>query len=300
VQGGTATTPAETQLTAAELEDSTPLLGDPAALRERLRREGHLFFRRLVDPASVAAVRGDVLARLDGVGWLDLSRPHLYTDPDWHLGYSAIQASERFHALAHDRALTAVARSLLGEELLVMPMKIARVTYPDLDHPTPPHQDHFFVRGAADTLTMWVPLGDCPRDLGGLCVVPGSHRTGLRGVSPADGQGGIASDWAAGDAEYRTTDYRAGDVLMFHSFTLHWAPTNRGGALRLSADYRYQSRLDPVNVYALLPHGHSAGTPAWMDLCRGWESTRWVDVEEPVRLAALSGDATDRRRPRFL
>jgi hypothetical protein len=291
--------PARPQLRAAELEDSTPLLGDPAALRERMREHSHLFFRGLLDPARVDTVRGDLLDRIAPLGWLDLTRPRVYTDPEWKEGYHAIQRSERFHALAHEPALTGVAESLLDDSVVVLPMKIARVTYPGLEHPTPPHQDQFFVRGTADTITMWVPLGDCPRELGGLCVVPGSHRTGMRGVSAADGQGGIASDWDAGDAEYRTTDYGAGDVLMFHSHTLHWAPSNSADRLRLSADYRYQARSDPLFVYTLLPHEHLSGTPAWPELSRGWESTRWIDVGGPIRIVPLGGDALHPGASRF-
>lgn len=274
-----------------ELEDATPLLGDPAALREGMDRDGHVFLRGLLPRDEVLAVRAEILRRLAPLGWLapgsdpacaQPGPPRVFGDPEWVGGYSAIQSVEAYHRLAHAPQITAAVRSFTGDDLMVQPMKIARVTYPGTDYPTPAHQDHFFVRGSTATYTAWIPLGDCPRRLGGLCIVPGSHRRGLRDVAPAIGAGGVSARIDAEDGSALTTDYGAGDVLLFHSLTVHWAPRNRGDVLRLSADFRYQSRGEPIVDAALLPHEHANGVPGWAELTRGWDSTRWIEPARPV------------------
>ena len=45
-----------------------------------------------------------------------------------------------------------------------------------VEHTTPIHQDFVHFQGHHDNLTCWTPVGDCPRDLGGLAVLRGSHR----------------------------------------------------------------------------------------------------------------------------
>ena len=54
-----------------------------------------------------------------------------------------------------------------------------RLGLPGRDAPRlPPHQDVLYLHPDSAFLTVWVPLHDCPRELGGLRVVPGSHRRG--------------------------------------------------------------------------------------------------------------------------
>jgi ectoine hydroxylase-related dioxygenase (phytanoyl-CoA dioxygenase family) len=112
---------------------------------------------------------------------------------------------------------------------------------------TQPHQDAHYVRMMGDFWTAWAPLGDCPRSLGGLALLAGSHRDGLydhSGVGIVDG--GVE---VAGDRVWSTTDYRCGDAVVFQCHTLHRSLPNRSGdRLRLSADYRYGFWDEPAEV----------------------------------------------------
>src|SRR5579872_5512740 len=77
------------------LEDSLPLIGNPAQLREQASRDGFLFFRGLVSDDLVLALRRTVLEYANLVGWLDPDacrsegraepgkRIGYYQDPDW-------------------------------------------------------------------------------------------------------------------------------------------------------------------------------------------------------------------------
>src|ERR1700761_3179469 len=52
-----------------DLADSSGVLHDPAALRQRLAEAGYLFFRGLLPAGTVRAAGATVLARLRDGGW---------------------------------------------------------------------------------------------------------------------------------------------------------------------------------------------------------------------------------------
>jgi len=55
--------------------------------------------------------------------------------------------------------------------------------------------------------------------------------------------------------EWHTTDYKIGDFVIFHSYTVHQALPNRSGrSLRLSTDNRYQRESDEIDPSSLRPH----------------------------------------------
>lgn len=270
-----------------ELTDSSRLLGDPRALRERLAEDGYVFVRGLLPVDAVQTVRGGVAAALDDAGWLASgSTPEAPVPtgaavreggPGYFDAYVGIQRLQSFHELAHHRAVRAVMDDILGEPLLVHPRKIARTSLPHDNEYTPPHQDYRLIQGTVDTLTCWVPLGDCPATLGSLRMLQSSHLGGLIEADPGKGPGGLQVEVDDDDPAWRTTDYRAGDVIIFTSLTVHGALRNNEDRLRFSADFRYQSQLEPVLKHSLDPH-YFPQVPAWDELTRGWSSTRSVNA----------------------
>ena len=110
---------------------------------------------------------------------------------------------------------------------------------------TPPHQDHYYVRGSTELWTAWLPLDDCPAEQGGLAVLPRSH---TRGLLPHAGEGpGRQGATVPDDSEWATSDYACGDVLLFHCLTVHRALHNLTlNRLRISVDYRYQPASHPT------------------------------------------------------
>lgn len=280
----------------------------PHRLLRRFADDSFLFFREMLDPAAVADVRRQVLTELAKVGWLaagtdpaaalpgpvahhdrGLMNGRAASDPGWREGYQVVQSIEALHRLAHSPALLKVLRVLLGAPVVVHPRKIARISFPHLTFPTPPHQDALFNQVPSDVLTVWIPLGDCPEDLGSLRVLRGSANLGVLPVAPHDGLGGEAVAVPSEAGDWIGDDYRCGDVMIFHSRTVHMTTPNVGDTLRLSMDCRFQSAVEPVKLAALLPHGYTSGRlPDWNELTRGWTTTRWVEPGPPVHVAAVS------------
>lgn len=260
--------------------DSMPIVHDREALRARLSEDGYLFFRRLVDPESVVDLRADVLLALDRSGWLEDGTDPLDarpgplirnegSEPFWE-GYANIQKLQRFHRAAHDARLGAMLRALIDDDLVVHPRKIARVSFPHSGFATPPHQDFRYIQGTTDVFTVWMPLGPCPVELGGLRILRGTQHSGLLPTITAPGAGGLAVETDDDDPDWVSDDYEAGDALVFHSLTVHGAVPNVTDRLRLSVDYRYQSAAEPLTKETLAPHFYP-DIPGWPELTGDWD-----------------------------
>ncbi|MEE2656926.1 MAG: phytanoyl-CoA dioxygenase family protein [Candidatus Latescibacterota bacterium] len=269
------------------LVDSTELLSDPERLRLQAREEGLLFFRSLLDTGKVLDVRQQILELCAAHGWtrpgtdpaVGLSRPGKLVvegaDPRWRVFYADLQKIRNFHALALDDAITKVFKILFGEQVLPHPRNICRVVFPgSATHSTPPHQDNLYIGGSPDTWTAWLPVGDCPVELGGLAVARSSHVQGRLQDREASGPGGRQVD-VAENTTWVGGDYQCGDVIILHSLTVHQGRDNlTQDRLRVSCDYRYQPRSHSVREDSLMPH---LSVLSWEEIYADW------DPEDPVR-----------------
>jgi ectoine hydroxylase-related dioxygenase (phytanoyl-CoA dioxygenase family) len=199
---------------------------------------------------------------------------HVEPEPEYMAVYDQVMKLESFHALAHDPAMLAMYRELLGEAVLVHPRNIARIIFPrNTKFTTPAHQDYIHIQGTPETFTSWIPLGDCPREFGSLSILAGSHRRGLLPTHAAYGAGGRGVDTEDLGLTWAEGDFRAGDFVLFHSHAVHRALDNTTSArLRLSVDYRYQGVSQPVVEGSLLPH---FARLIWDEIYTGWRSDRY-------------------------
>lgn len=236
-------------LNLTELRDSSAV--GPEAWLARAEADGYLFFRDLVARDAVRALRDLTLAVADDLGWLDRSAPRsagvavagialgAYDDPRWVELLTRVMSQPAFFSLRDDAALARVLRVLFAGPPKPAVGDLVRVVSGDDErHTTLAHQDRAYVLGEGALWTAWLPLGECPKSLGPLAILPGSHRQGLL---PHAGD----ADWRKGvsvpaDAEWAASDLLAGDVLFFSGLTVHRALPHRGGRrLRLSADFRF-------------------------------------------------------------
>ena len=235
-----------------ELSPANALLGDADALRQRLARDGYVFFRGLIPGAEAANAADGVRAALRRGGWIDrrgqASADPRALNPKDALGDQAFRAaiaSPAFNRIPYLMPLRQTIRMILGPLAFSYPSKVLRAIYPE----RPPdvtrgryiHRD-YAVSGVQDMLTTWIPLIDIPVRLGGLAVRPGSH------LDPPARPRLLSS----AERGWATTDYRAGDVLVFHCLTSHAALPNCDTALRLSGDFRWQCSDQPVPAQLVL------------------------------------------------
>ncbi len=261
--------------------DSTDLAADPAALNERLAAEGYLFIRGLLPRAAVLEVRRQCRAVAAAGGWLDPAYPvddgvanpaAACTDPEprYVEVFRRLYRLESLHALKHHPAIVSFFERLLGEPVLVHPLFVMRNIFPERpESTTPAHQDYVHIQGTPDTYTVWIPLGDVPMEQGSLQVAAGSHRDGVREFRVTNGSGGLEVVDPLVD-RWRASSFAAGDVLIFHSLTVHKGLPNLSNRLRQSMDARYQRASEPVSQLSLDPY---AGLFTWDEVYAGWTST---------------------------
>ena len=243
-----------------ELADSAGLARDAGGLRGRLAQDGYLFLRGLL-PAEVMREAGAaVQAKLCSGGWADadgspsaqpraLNSLDALSDPAFR---AALMCAE-FNRIPYLPALRELIRRILGPRAFSYPVKVLRAVYPERPGPHARgryiHYD-YGVGGGQDMLTSWLPLMDIPVRLGGLAVQPGGHCWSPQRPRPLTGS---EPGWA-------TTDYRPGDVILFHCLTPHAALPNAGSALRISGDFRWQLPDKPAPSEMVLgPAGRAQG-----------------------------------------
>jgi hypothetical protein len=238
-----------------ELADAGVIKAKPEALRRRLAEDGYLFFRGLLPAADVRAAQACVLAELRRGGWVtdgeipadmpSLSPREALSDQ----AFRAAIASPAFNKIPYLAPLRRLVRLVLGPGAFSYPMKVLRAVYPerppDMADTRYVHQD-YVVSGVQDMLTTWVPLMDIPVPLGGLGVRPGSQ------LDPPPRCPQVLSEDERG---WATTNYRVGDVLVFHCLTSHAALPNRAASLRLSGDFRWQRSDQPAPAQLVLGPG---------------------------------------------
>ncbi len=273
--------------------DSTDLVGDADRLRARAEEDGYLFIRGLLPAANLERTRLDFLEVLRDEGYADAEgyRDQLVNPAGIPEGrgnlpndtYARLYLLESFHALQLEPALMGVMEDLLEPPVLAHPSIIARVMFPQREmFTTPPHQDFPHVQGTADVYTAWFPLHDLPASMGGLAVAAGSHRRGVHDYRPALGAGGIAVIDPL-EGAWATSEFRRGDVLIFHSLTVHRGLPIAGDRFRMSVDGRYQCAREPVLQRSLLPH---LGVTTWEEVYAGWPSDGsqyyWSDLRTTI------------------
>ncbi|GCE26837.1 hypothetical protein KDA_23210 [Dictyobacter alpinus] len=249
---------------------------DAETLKARMQEYGYLFFRQLIPAEVVLEVRRDVLNLIKAAGWLDPAHdmmeavvlPGTETKSEGQREYMDVYRQvlrlPSFHNFPTHPALMAIATRLLEGEVLVHPRRIGRITFPgSVKYTTPAHQDFFYIRGSVETYSCWTPLGDCPMELGGLAVWPGSHRQGFieHSVQHPGAVGGKGVPVDESQAIWHSGNFGCGDALFFRSYTIHKAlPNLTPDRLRLSTDNRYQLNEDSIDPAALRPHFDDSNT----------------------------------------
>lgn len=254
----------------------------PSTLQSEIGSKGYVLIRGLLPQEAVSSVLGDVTKVLSDAGWLlpdyDPQERKAYTgaacgdpDPTFKRVYQEVFNLESFHALPHQPALREVMKMLVGEQPFVHPKPIGRLIFPHCERlVTHAHQDYEFMGGDPEFFTVWIPLHDCPVDLGPLTILEASHRFGVQHhereklhVPEIPTGEAVGDGWVGGHVN-------AGDVLIFHSLTVHAALPNFSDQLRISLDCRFQDARRVLNPSNLVFAGESG--KSWEKTYAGWHS----------------------------
>lgn len=234
---------AEKDTAAGRLETGNP--SDMGELRRHAREFGYVYCPGLLAAAALVPLRELAMQALSDAGWGTVRAGEcvmaaMPDDPDLTAIQPRIQSSTPFAALRRNPSLLTVLGILLGTAPNDGWGDVFRVGFPGIPvWTTPAHQDRSYLRCPERVWTVWVPLVDCPRKLGPLAVLHGSHKKGLQ-AHRRSGPRGQSLDTQPGD--WRSADFSVGDVCFFEDQTIHRALPNRtADQLRLSVDFRFSS-----------------------------------------------------------
>lgn len=227
-----------------ELTDSTPLIGDGDAIRRRMDEAGVLFMRGVNDPDLVRWAESEYRRVL-------VEQELIYPDreaPVWTGKKSdrwrpadALGTSV-WHKFVAQPLLNSIMRDVFDAEPVWIPIVAHRSGFPS--GPLKPeqdifagrHQDGFYNEGMQFTIC-WMPIRDVRMDHGSFAVAPGTHRRGVL-HQPITGDDHSILPGLIAEEEWRSADFRAGDVLIFNYNVAHAGLPNPSDEVRMSLDVR--------------------------------------------------------------
>ncbi len=250
-------------------------------LREHMTGDGYLWLRNALPRTDVLAARHVILEHMAAREVLSPGEPVMEgVMPRGGRGLPMNGNSGIAHhpqvlkVMVHE-ALYSFFGSWFGEQALTFHFKWLRAVGNEAY--TGAHMDYVYMgRGSARLHTVWIPLGDIPVGQGTLAVCAGSHRTeGYARIRDTYGRMDVDRDgvegWFSRDplelssrhgGRWRTTQFNAGDVVIFGIHLMHASTTNLTQRFRLSCDVRFQPASDPVDPrWVRGGKGHRQGPP---------------------------------------
>lgn len=291
---------------------------NPNTMQQEIGSKGYVLIRGLLPRNDLRNLLDQVTRVLSWAGWLKSGSEAIERmanigaacgdpDPSFKRTYRQVFSLESFHALPHHPQMQSVMKMLVGDRVLIHPKPIGRLIFPQCEKLTVhAHQDYRFMNGDPECFTAWIPLHDCPVEVGPLQILEGSHLFGFQNhvdanlhVPEIPAEAEMGDEWVSGNVN-------AGDVLIFHSLTVHRATPNRSNKMRISLDCRFQDYLRAINPSNLAFGGESG--KSWEEIYANWSSRKlkyyWKSLplnlqpsrDEIKHLAATADDPAMRVR----
>lgn len=242
---------------------------DRELLWDRLRRDGYLFLKGHLKAETVNNFRSYYFTQLQDANVIeDGTDPLLGQSSSSHVDGAAMRDAlfktvvpgPEYEALCTDPDIAHWFAWFLEDDVHLHRRKVIRHTKPGeagIGTATQAHYDLVYLREGSDrVLSMWIPLGDCPLERGGLAYLENSHHWVMAQEREGTLQRPAASITAdlpgladKHDTRWLVADYEAGDVMVHSAHIVHASTDNvdPGNRLRLSTDIRYQRRSEPID-----------------------------------------------------
>jgi len=256
-----------------ELRSSNDILHDMQALRDRIKEDGYLLIRGFHDRDLVMNARTSILEKIDRMGKLDrdtLLEEGVMADGSKTLFFGGTNEDlPELLDVLNGKHIMSFFDEFLKEQSLTYHYKWLRAI--GTGDFTGAHYDVVYMgRGTHNVYTVWTPLGDISYEMGGLAICLGSHR--FEKLKQTYGSKDADRDRVASytddplvitekyGGQWATTEFQAGDVLIFGMFLMHCSLENTTNQYRLSVDARYQSAFEKVDERwsGRKPKGHAA------------------------------------------
>ena len=239
---------------------------DMAVLHARMQDDGYLLMRNLIPRDRVQAGRATVLHHMQERNALTPGTPVLDGVMPRNARHVRMMRSDGivYHpavqGVLESPALFAFFQRYFTAEAATFAYKWMRAV--GNEQYTGAHYDFVYMgRGSGRLHTVWIPFGDVTVDHGTLCVCEGSnHLPEFAPIRDTYGRVDVDRDRVDGwftrepmdiveefGGRWLTTDFNAGDVILFGMHTMHASTTNLTNRYRLSCDVRFQPAHEPMD-----------------------------------------------------
>jgi hypothetical protein len=243
-----------------------------------MKEDGYLFLPGYLDREEVLGVRRTVLEIFEKEGHLepghDLMEGFLRQENGTDMSFrpDVTKDNPKMHKLLYSGRMMQFHELHLGGPVLHYDFTWFRAVSPGKG--TPPHLDIVYMgRGTKNLYTTWVPMGDVGLELGGLMILENSHKGdrlkanyAKRDVDSFCSNKPHADEYASGKrwwdgwlskapvalqgqlgGRWLTSEFKAGDMIVFGMYTVHASLDNQTKCIRLSSDSRYQLASEPAD-----------------------------------------------------
>ncbi len=232
-------------------------ISDPQKeLARRLKKDGYLFFRNVVPILDIQKAKrvalklgfaANLLSSRYKNGFTQINKALTNVD---EMAFAAenfvsnFTKSKAFNSILLNKSISGLLEKILASPVVKHPSPIsqwARVHLPESLFPRMlPHQDFNYIGQPVETYSVWVPLMDCPQRLGPLSILNGSHRYGYQDHGLMKQEAQIPKNLK----KWLSIDFNIGDILIFHSYSIHGALPNRTkDIVRLALDLRFCKKI---------------------------------------------------------
>ena len=249
-----------------ELRSSNDLLNTPSKLRQRITEDGYLLLRGLLNKEKVKAARDELLIKMNRNGSVDenyLIREGVDLEMKNKVDQANLRNGVAVRNLTQKGEMIDFYNQFFGEPARAFDFIWVRAV--SVGTATGCHYDWVYMgRGSKQLHTSWTPLMDVSKTEGSLAILKGSHQfnqlISTYGSIDVDDERSTQQfgGWYTQDpmevqkqfgGQWLTTDFEAGDLLLFTMHTMHCSldnesPNNR---IRLTLDTRYQPASEPAD-----------------------------------------------------
>jgi hypothetical protein len=234
----------EQMIQVEHLTDSSSLIGNGEAIRQRMSEDGVLYMRGVIDRDLMKWAEGEYRRVLAAEELIDL----VNDAPTWTGKRTQtwrpcdVLGTSVWHEVVKQPLLNDIMRDVFDADPVWIPIAAHRSGFPTgpleegQDIFSGRHQDGFYNEGMQFTIC-WMPVRDVQMDHGSFAVAPGTHRRGVLHGAITGTDHSIAPGKIA-ESEWRSADFRAGDVLIFNYNVAHTGLPNPSQEIRMSLDVR--------------------------------------------------------------
>lgn len=264
------------------LRDSTDIFGDAAALQERMKEDGYLYMKGVLDRGEVLEARRELTEKMHRDGFTHPDYPVIdaISHPEKKIAFAAEYAmsSHAVKQVVFGKTILGFYERLLGGKVRPFDFRWLRAVSGGLPGVNPHCDIVYMGRGTFNLYTAWIPYGDVPMKMGTIMVLEDSHKKNhlfkrylerdvdayCTNFSDAEKVASGEQLWAHHNfggalsnradllrnkigGRWLTCDFSAGDFLTFGMGMVHSSLDNQTDHIRLSSDTRYQLASEPFD-----------------------------------------------------